>query len=207
MIFKTKKLKDWNDITLRDWTKMEEIIKRNDEFSEIDLIAYLYGQEVENMPYGEFKQKYGNALEFLHTEVPKVKIHKTYKLNGRKYNSNFKLTEVKTAQFMDYMEYAKNPTPEKLLSVFFTPKGHKYNDGYDLETVQNDLLDLDLPTVLSACFFFVQQLRVYAEIIQFYLIDQTKMMTKEQRQVIKDSLKQMDLDSLVSYLSYYSIVE
>lgn len=206
-LFKNKnKLKGWNDVTLRQWKQIESLLKEpHDNTTSIELISVLYGDTAIDLKYADFVKKYSKALDFLSTEVPKVNLKDTYILNGRKYESNFKLTEVKTVQMVDFMNISKsNPEYERLLSVFFTPEGHQYNDGYDLQQLQNDLLELPLPVVLTASFFFIKQLELFSQIILSYLKGQMKNLTKEQQKTLNNSLKELDLNNLVSCLSYYN---
>lgn len=203
---KKDRLKDWNDVTLGQWKEIEKILKEPQEVStSIELVSILYGDDVEDLSYTEFVKKYSKALDFLSTEVPKASLKEMYVLNGRKYESNFKLTEVKTVQMVDFMNISKSkPEYERLLSVFFTPQGHQYNDGYDLMQVQKDLLELPLPVVLTAAFFFTKQLELFSQIILSYLKGQMKSLKKEQQEIINRSLKSLDLSNLVSCLSYYN---
>ena len=65
------------------------------------------------------------------------------------------LTKVTVAQFIDYQNYIKE-TPvkfEKVLSVFIIPEGHTYNDGYDLQQAQQDMLELPFVVVQKVAFF------------------------------------------------------
>ena len=84
---------------------------------------------------------------------------------------------------------------KKILSVFFIPEGHKYNDGYDMLQVITDIGELPIPVVESAAFFFERQLVKFMEIFQSYSIKRIKKtkMPKEQKEkvikIIQESMK------------------
>ena len=63
---------------------------------------------------------------------------------------------------------------QKVFSVFIIPKGHKYNDGYDMEQVFNDILDIPVPVLFSASFFFIRQFELFIRIFRRYSIKQMK---------------------------------
>lgn len=192
--------KTWNDITLAQFKAIKDILSdEQDEYTAFNLLDIVYGIDSANMNISELSKF---PIEFLKQNVPNVKLKDKYVLNGTSYCSNFNLTEVKTGQFVDYQNYIKQGAAfEKLLSVFFTPEGHTYNDGYDVSKVQQDLLTLDIPTVCSAAFFFKTQLSVYTTLFQRSLIRQVKKMKidKAKKKETISLLKQMDFNSLVSF--------
>ena len=107
-----------------------------------------------------------------------------------------------TAQFVDYQNYSKeNPVDiSKCLSVFIIPKGHTYNDGYDLKQVQEDIKDLDMVTINTLAFFFK---KLYILLLETTLLCLTQDMEKmniptEKKEEILNQLKQIDLASLAS---------
>jgi hypothetical protein len=61
-----------------------------------------------------------------------------------------------------------------MLSVFVIPADHKYNDGYDMLQVMNDINDLPIPVVSSIAFFFGRQFSTFMRIFQRYSIKQIK---------------------------------
>lgn len=156
---------EWSDITLKQYYKIQDTLSTPDEYLGFNLIDIVYGVDVSNMLLTEAK-KY--KLDFLKQEPEKAELKKYYVLNGRKYDSNFDLTVVSTSQFMDYNTYAnkKEKKFEELLSVFFVPDGHTYGDGYDIVQVQQDLLELDICTVIGASFFFAKQLEIFVNLFR-----------------------------------------
>lgn len=199
-LFKKKKeSKNWYDISLAQFKKIKELLSDIDDYTAFNLMDVVYDIDSTSMPISQLNQY---SIEFLKKDLPTTKLKKHYNLNNVEYDSHYDLTEIKTSQFIDYQNYLKEGAEfEKLLSVFFTPKGHEYNDGYDIKKVQEDLLSLDIVTVNSAAFFFKSQLIAYTTLFQQSLIRQIKKMKidKTKKKEVINLLKQMDLASLVSF--------
>lgn len=83
---------------------------------------------------------------------------KKMKINDNVYNINYSLDKLNMAQYIDFQQtivkknYLENlPT---LLSIFIIPKGHKYNDDYDILELRNILENnITLDEALSIVFF------------------------------------------------------
>lgn len=197
----------WSDITLKQFYQIKEMLSIEDEWTALNLIDCIYNIDSQALAINELK-KYD--ITFLNQPIPEVKLQKYYTINGVKYNSNFDLTKVTVAQFIDYQNYLKEDEVrlEKLLSVFFMPDGCKdYNSGYDIIKVQEDLLELPIDIAQSIGFFFARQLRVFFWLFRYYLIKQVKklkMEKAEKKELIKN-IEKMDLWGLVSSLSSLNI--
>lgn len=196
-------MKTWKDITLRQFNKIQDLLQEIDEYTTLNIIDVLYDVDSANMPAMEVMNKYAHSLDFLMTTIPtNEKLKEIYTINQREYNSNINLTQMTTAQFVDYQNYAKeNPVDiSKCLSVFIIPKGHTYNDGYDLKQVQDDIKDLDMVTINTLAFFFKKLFVLLLEITLLCLTQDTKKMNIpiEKKEEILNQLKQIDLASLAS---------
>lgn len=200
---------NWNDITLKQFYDIREILSVEDDWTYLNLIDCIYGVNSQNLPINELK-KYD--ISFIKDEIPDVKLKKHYTLNGTKYNSNCDITRVSVAQFIDYQNYLKEDEVrlEKLLSVFFMPDGCKdYNTGYDIIKVQEDLMELPIPVAQSIGFFLGRQFKLLFLIFRYYLIKQVKKLKMEKakkKELIAD-IKKMDLWGLASSLSSLNIVK
>lgn len=185
--------KNWNDVTVEQYYKIADLVKEEDEYTVFNLIDILWGIDSSKLPAKDLS-KYADKLQFLNKDVPKVALKKHYTFNNRKYDSSCDLTSMSTAQFIDYNNFLKGGKYEEILSVFFIPEGHQYNDGYDIKQVQNDLLQMKITDCMAAAFFFKRQLKVFCHLFQTYLI---KKMKKEKSLI--DQFKKVDLYSLASY--------
>ena len=196
-------MKTWKDITLRQFNKIQDLLQEIDEYTTLNLIDVLYDVDSANMPAMEVMNKYAHSLDFLTTTIPtNEKLKETYTINQREYNSNINLTQMTTAQFVDYQNYTKeNPVDiSKCLSVFIIPKGHTYNDGYDLKQVQDDIKDLDMVTINTLAFFFKKLYILLLETTLLCLTQETTQMNipTQKKEEILNQLKQIDLASLAS---------
>lgn len=196
-------MKTWKDITLRQFNKIQDLLQEIDEYTTLNIIDVLYDVDSADMPAMEVMNKYAHSLDFLMTTIPtNEKLKETYTINQREYNSNINLTQMTTAQFVDYQNYSKeNPVDiSKCLSVFIIPAGHTYNDGYDLKQVQDDIKDLDMVTINTLAFFFKKSYILLLEITLLCLTQDTKKMNipTQKKEEILNQLKQIDLASLAS---------
>ena len=196
-------MKTWKDITLRQFNKIQDLLQEIDEYTTLNIIDVIYDVDSANLPAMEVMNKYAHSLDFLMTTIPtNEKLKDVYIINQREYNSNINLTQMTTAQFVDYQNYAKeNPVDiSKCLSVFIIPKGHTYNDGYDLKQVQDDIKDLDMVTINTLAFFFKKLYILLLEITLLCLTQDTTQMNipTQKKEEILNQLKQIDLASLAS---------
>ena len=203
-------MKTWSDITLQHYYQIKELLTNEDEYTVLNILDVLYGIDSASLPISALS-KYNNALDFLKDEIPVVDIKKKYNINGHTYDSNLELTKVSTAQFIDYQNYLKEKEPryEKLISVFFIPENHQYNEGYSIKEVQDDILHMSMVDVQSIAFFIKKQFQLLLSLFQFYLTQSIQKMhlNKDQKQKLLDQLNVQDLSNLESFLTLPSTVK
>ena len=141
--------------------------------------------------------KYSNSLSFLNdaANFENFVCEDEYTINGTTYVGFVDITNISVAQFIDYQNYIKEQPVkfEKVMSIFIVPKGHTYNDGYDMKSVQNDLLELPFRVCQKVAFFLVKQLQTFVQITLYYLtaeLEKTEM-EKEKKDTILYNLQQM----------------
>ena len=192
---KTEKM-TWYDVTLRQFTLLQDMFKIEDENEMVIGIAeVLFGDDVTELTIPEFTAKL-KELNFLNESIPDINPPKKVNVNGREYFMDCLLGNISTAQYVDYINHSKTNDIAKMLSVFLIPEGHKYNDGYDMEQVFNDINDLPIPIVNSAAFFFARQFKLFMRIFQRCSIRQlkkTKMPKEVKKAAIKAVKKSMDM--------------
>ena len=205
-IFKKKqsiKKMSWKDITVKQYYDIIKILKAPDDYTALNLIDIIYDIDSTKIPANELST-YISRIKFLEKDVDKVSPKKTYVLNGTKYDSNCNLTIMSTAQFIDYQNYIKNNRIEEILSCFFVPSGHSYNDGYDIEKVKKDLLSLKITDAYALAFFFELQLKMYCRLFRRYLVKNMKK-AKMSKETI-EATKKLDLYNLVSFPIFLNFV-
>ena len=164
----------WNDIKYRTLLDIREAANIEDENERVyAIMEAVFGEDVLNLPLKDFNEKC-KELQFLQKEIPNDLHVKDIKVNGREYYFDGLLGKITTAQYIDFQNYQKNNDEQKSFSVFIIPKGHKYNDGYDMEQVFNDILDVPVPVLFSASFFFIRQFELFIRIFRRYSIKQMK---------------------------------
>ena len=192
---KDKKM-TWYDVTLKQFLELQELFKIEDDTDRMLSIAeLLLGEDVINLPLSDFTKEF-KKLDFLKEELPNANPPKKIEVNGRKYYMDCLLGNVTTAQYVDYTNYANTNDIGKMMSVFLIPENHKYNDGYDMEQVFNDVNDLPIPVVNNAAFFFGKQFKLFMKIFQRYSIKQvkeTKMPKAVKNKVIEVVEKSVDM--------------
>ena len=188
--------RDWTNITLKDWYNIQDILSTQDDWTTFNLLDYLYDIDSTNMSLNEVS-KYANSLSFLNdaADFKDFECKDEYEINGTTYVGFVDITHISVAQFIDYQNYIKEQPVkfEKLMSIFIVPKGHTYNDGYDMKTVQNDLLELPFRVCQKVAFFLVKQLQTFVQITLYYLtaeLEKTEM-KKEEKEMIIDNLQKM----------------
>lgn len=170
---KEKKM-NWYNVTLRQFLMLQELFKVEDENERVIAIAeLLLGDNVTSLPLPEFMDKV-KKLSFLKEALPENNPPKKVEVNGRKYYMDCLLGNVSTAQYVDYTNFSNTNDICKMMAVFLIPEGHKYNDGYDMEQVFQDVNDLPIPIVNSAAFFFAKQFKTFMRIFQRYSTKQLK---------------------------------
>ena len=170
----TKHMLKWSDIKYRTLLDIREASNIEDENERVyAIMEAVFGEDVLDLPLKDFNEKC-KELQFLQKEIPNDLHVKDIKVNGREYYFDGLLGKITTAQYIDFQNYQKNNDEYKTFSVFIIPKGHKYNDGYDMEQVFNDILDIPVPVLFSASFFFSRQFELFIKIFRRYSIKQMK---------------------------------
>ena len=157
----------WEDLTFNEVLQIQQIISAdiNETYRASNIIAILSGKdvdEIESLPIHQFV-KLVPEIEFL-KEPPKKTTHKdSYVINGRNYTLHANITDITTAQYVDYQAFMKEENPDlcKITSVFLVPEGHKYNDGYKLEEVWSDVGSMKYVDVDAIAFFLRKQFALY----------------------------------------------
>lgn len=193
-LFRRKiKQRNWDDITLEKFYKLYKLGKSPNVYDVIDIV---YDTNCRELP---IKDVPNYKVDFLNTACPKRPIKKHYVLNGTKYIALFDITRISAAQFVDFRNYAAAGAKlEDILSVCLIPEGHTYNDGYDIQQLKKDILQLPITDVQTISFFFINQLFVLLESIQSSLTSNLETMKTEETKKLKRLLENLDLPYLMS---------
>lgn len=207
----------WDEITWKEFEQLEQILIADipQHYKTVHLISVLTNksvEEIELLPITEF-QKMLPHIEFLTTEPEPHKHKFEYEINGRQYDFKGEFYNLTTAQYVDYRSYMEEDTRDitKLMSVFIIPKGHEYNDGYDIEQVKNDIGDMCWLDVRACTFFFRILLGAYILTLKSSLVTEMKKdktIPKKQRKMDIKRVEESFNNSVSSLLSlgYVSIL-
>ena len=186
----------WEELTWNEYEQIEQILNTDipSDYKAVHLVSVLTGvsvDELERLPISQF-QRLIPALEFLQTEAITHTHQFEYTINGHEYDFKGKLTEITTAQYIDYRTYMGEEQQDivKLMSCFLIPKGHEYNDGYDMEQVKNDIGDMCWLDLRAAAFFFRIQLSAYILILKSSLVEDMKRTMKGKSRTEKKQIRQ-----------------
>lgn len=186
----------WSDVKLYQFNKLQELLKiENEEERLIEIAELLLGEDVLELPISEFSKKI-KELSFLQGEMPSNIPPKKVTVNGKKYYVDCLLGNITTAQYVDYTNHAKTEDVSKMLSVFIIPEGHKYNDGYDMIDVINDISYLPITVVNDIAFFFAKHFSAFMKIFRYYSVKQiekTNMPKEAKKNMIKAVKDSVDL--------------
>lgn len=199
----------WEAITLKEFEQIDQIMHTDipADYKAVNLLSVLSGEPVdlfEDMPLTMFR-KLIPALNFVTLDPPQVKVRNKYEINGHKYRLYANITELTTAQYIDYQTYMKEEPVDlqKVISCFLIPEGHKYNDGYDIVEVLADIHDMKIVDVQAIGFFIQKQSGLFILTMRHYLYKQMKKMKIPKLKIEQDLLP---LDNLaLSLLSLKSV--
>lgn len=145
-----KTLEIFNDTYMSDLDKNIEILAIYTDTS-VDDILKLRPEEV-----GVHLADMSNVIS---SYKPSNSKHpKNIKINDQVYNVNYNIGKLNMAQYIDFQQTIVNKNYLEnlpaLLSIFIIPKGHKYNDDYDILELRNILENnMTLDEALSIVFF------------------------------------------------------
>lgn len=194
----------WDGVSLNQWQKIIELSQEELEPVDfnIELLSILSGvpsEEIYTYPLTDV-QRMINSIAFINTNPneDKVKIKKEYTIAGKKYKLFKKISEITTAQYLDFQSYSRdmNKNIGELLAVFLIPSGLKYNEGYDLEETIEDIKGNDGISVrdaMSLMSFFGKEFLVSTLSSLKYSLTKTQKVMKELKEKDPEKAKELEL--------------
>ena len=192
---------EWDDISVGQFSLIRSAYNDPDMTEEdrcIGLISFIYNVNPLELEFSDF-QRMVRELEFMNTDVVPSEVKKEYILNGRKYTLQKAINHVSTAQYMDFHNYLKDGEADEkyadFISVFLIPEGMKYNDGYDIEDVKDDINRyMSITDALGIFSYFFHYFVRFVQIFRRFTgrrIERMKSLTMEEKQKMKDIINQM----------------
>ena len=169
----TLKKRSWGEVTLADYERIMKVVydtDLSDAEKDVALISILTDKpedEIWQMPVSDIKMLEVELL-FLTSDFtyPKTINFKRIKIGDWECEVLPDLNKMTYAQFVDYQTYIRDTDESgisprnkaEILSVFFIPKGKKYNDGYDIVELQKAIKEnVSIMVYNSVWFFFLRK--------------------------------------------------
>ena len=159
-----KIIDNWRNLPVGKWLEIlefsrdESVDALEQQVKTIAILTGLTEDEVLALPIMEYKS-FAGKTKFLEKEYEgKLQIAKSYGLNGMELIPVKDFNKITTAQYVDYQTFSKEGDMYlvQTLSTLLVPKGKKYNDGYDMDAVQQAIRDnLSVADVVSLYAFFL----------------------------------------------------
>lgn len=164
---------------------------------QLSIIALLTGETEDallKLPILDFR-RLAEKARFLEDQVPRpAAVPKVIRLGGVDLIPTTKVTKITTAQFVDYQTFAKEGHKRLVeqLSCFLIPAGCEYNEGYDIDYVQNAIRDYLTVTQAQglAAFFFRRWTVLVGSSLIYSALMARKIRPKEKRKEMKAQIRQ-----------------
>jgi hypothetical protein len=145
-------------LEILELSRDENVDALEQQVKTIAILTGLTDDEVLDLPIMEYKSLAAKTM-FLEKDYDgKLQIAKSYGLNGMELIPVKDFSKITTAQYVDYQTFSKEGDMYlvQTLSTLLVPKGKKYNDGYDMDAVQQAIRDnLSVADVVSLYAFFL----------------------------------------------------
>lgn len=188
-------MKNLNDFTIKEFYKYKELIESDANMFEV---LELFGiKDAHLIPFNDFRD-YSEQVKQM--ELSKKGVNKYYKINGKTYFAQLDILKLNAGQFIDLQYYMNNFKIHEILSVFLIPCykknifgkdiAYKYNTGYDIFKVQNDLLNyMKISEASELSSFFLSSSTSLLKIINNSLISKMAKKLKKREKLKKKEVK------------------
>jgi hypothetical protein len=193
---KAQIINSWEDISLNQFieiTKLQSETTDSEKFTN-EVLRYLYDEEPQQIPYTLYLAQINGLNQFFNKPVSQMKVSKsaTYNINGTIYELDVTPNNFTTAQYIDFTTFSKEASNlVNTLTTVLIPQGHKYNDGYDVEKVRQDIGSMPCSHALGIVNFFVDwSRRSIVTILRFLTARIRRMKTnKEKTKQLRNQIK------------------
>ena len=155
---------NYNRLTLGLYQEILEV-NRNESLEDIDkqvqILSILTGmaeEEILHLPITEYKELVVKAGFLDPNNINYHPIAKKYLVGGFELVPTRDFRKLETCQYIDFQTYAPDLDNHlvEFLSVILVPKGHRYNEGYDILEVQKAIREeMSVSDGVSLAAFFL----------------------------------------------------
>ena len=182
-------------LEILELSRDENVDALEQQVKTIAILTGLTDDEVLDLPIMEYKSLAAKTM-FLEKDYDgKLQIAKSYGLNGMELIPVKDFSKITTAQYVDYQTFSKEGDMYlvQTLSTLLVPKGKKYNDGCDMDAVQQAIRDnLSVADVVSLYAFFLTKWVKSIKDSQTYLDKEIKKIpNKSMREKLMKQVQEM----------------
>lgn len=185
---------DWKDLTVNQYEQLAELHKIDRTRFASNAIEVMFGVKNADttLPLVEYS-RYLGELSFFSTPMPKGKLKEHHTLNGRAYDVSLVVAEFSSVQYQDIMNYSKGDKRlTDMLSCVVIPHGHRYNDGYDLEQVKDDIGTMNVVDGSAIAAFFLTFWKAYMRTFRAYSLPRLmSQLPKEKKEEVERLTKEL----------------
>ena len=160
---------EWKDVSIKDY---EELVQYNgqDCFSDKAIEILMGVEDPQSLQVSQYL-KCLSELQFVGEPIKPEKLVTSWKVDDREYEIDINTPSFTIGQFTDFENYKKQQPYSliDILSVVVIPKGHKYNDGYDMDAVKSDIGTMRITLGYAIFNFFAQWCFRYVNTLNSYL--------------------------------------
>lgn len=186
--------KNWNEVTIKQFKKLDAIQRGDSEEKNIELLGALCNmneKELYDLDMSQLTELNTKTSWAIH--LPPTKLIEKFTLNGRQFRVEHRANKISVGQYIDLKNYLKNANSnqnmDKILTCFIFEDGKDYdtNNIEELSELFNDYLTIDIAYPLVV--FFCNLLVPLTETIQHYMEkkvqQQMKIVMREKEKVEK----------------------
>ena len=192
----------FNKLSIGKYAEIQEITK-NESLEEIDrmvaILSVLTGASEEDLlhlPIAEFTLLSAKA-KFLTAEgFQPGRIARKYKVGQWELIPVTDYRKLETCQYVDFKTYAgdmDNHMPE-LISVLLVPKGHRYNEGYDIlelqQAIRENMSVTEAVTIVG--FFMTWCRRLIGDFLHYSKEEAKKLPKGKKREKILEKIREQE---------------
>lgn len=132
----------------------------------LSLLSDLSEEEILHLPIAEYREMVGASRFVESYDEASVLVAKKYHIGGMDLIPVTDFRKVETAQYVDFQTFSADPEKNlvEILSTFLVPRGHRYNEGYDILDVHRAVREnLSVAEAVSLSAFFLTLCRQLTE--------------------------------------------
>lgn len=186
--------------------KYEEIlaIANDDALEDIDktigILSVLTGateDEISHLPIAEFTMLSAKSKFLQATDFKAGRMARKYKIADWELIPVSDYRKLETAQYIDFKTYASEMEGHmvELISVILVPKGHRYNEGYDIielqKAIRENMSVTDGATIVG--FFFVWSQRLMADSLRYCRREAERIKDREKREKVLKMVEEQEM--------------